>query len=90
MTAVKAMTVTNGHTVSLNPAYGYPRFMLLSCRILTTSGFVDLFGMRSQIGSTSGPSRSPAPSHPQHHTKLDANQPRQLAVMVKKYKGDAP
>ena len=24
--------------------------------------------MSSQIGSTSGPSRSPAPSHPQHHT----------------------
>ena len=29
---------------------------------------VDLFDMRSQIGSTSGPSRSPAPSQPQHHT----------------------
>jgi hypothetical protein len=26
-------------------------------------------GSASQIGSTSGPSKSPAPSHPQHQTK---------------------
>jgi len=33
------------------------------------SGMLDLLDIFSQIGSTSGPSRSPAPSHPQHHTK---------------------
>ena len=32
--------------------------------------------MSSQIGSTSGPSRSPAPSHPQHHTVGRDKEPR--------------
>lgn len=41
---------------------------LRSCRTTTASTWVDLNGIRSQIGSTSGPSRSPAPSQPQHHT----------------------
>ena len=42
--------------------------ILLSCRTLTASGLDELFGICSHIGSTSGPSRSPAPSQPQHHT----------------------
>lgn len=45
----------------------------LSCPRLTrtASGDEDLFGILSQIGSTSGPSRSPAPSQPQHQTALN-------------------
>lgn len=37
-----------------------------SCRTIVGSNVV--LANASQIGSTSGPSRSPAPSHPQHHT----------------------
>ncbi len=49
-----------------NIAQTYKR--LRSWRTLTESAREDLFGMCSQMGSTSGPSRSPAPSHPQHQT----------------------
>jgi hypothetical protein len=41
----------------------------LRCRTWIASGEKVLFGIFSQIGSTSGPSKSPAPSHPQHHTR---------------------
>jgi hypothetical protein len=40
------------------------------CFTVIASVFVDLLDMRSQMGSTSGPSRSPAPSQPQHHTRI--------------------
>ena len=46
----------------------YAAFKSRRWRTLTTSGSVVRFGLCSQIGSTSGPSRSPAPSQPQHHT----------------------
>ena len=41
---------------------------LRSCLTLTASAVVVRLGIASQIGSTSGPSKSPAPSQPQHHT----------------------
>jgi hypothetical protein len=46
------------------PSIRIPR----SCLTVTLEGLPVLFGMCSQMGSTSGPSRSPAPSQPQHHT----------------------
>ena len=48
---------------------------LRSCLTFTASARVDLFDILSQIGSTSGPSKSPAPSHPQHHTVKPDRQP---------------
>lgn len=44
------------------------KLMLLSCLTVTLSGLILSFDILSQMGSTSGPSRSPAPSQPQHHT----------------------
>ena len=46
--------------------YSYSHIRL--CLIDTALEFIDLFGILSHTGSTSGPSRSPAPSQPQHHT----------------------
>jgi len=57
---------TSIHTVF--PDCPYYSCMLLSCLTCTELALVDLFGMASQMGSTSGPSKSPAPSQPQHHT----------------------
>jgi len=53
----------------------YPLFCVNPrlCLISTASGVELLFDIFSQMGSTSGPSRSPAPSHPQHHTIKNAN-----------------
>ena len=47
---------------------GYTHCKSLLCLTFTDSVVVDLFGIFSHIRSTSGPSRSPAPSQPQHHT----------------------
>jgi hypothetical protein len=49
-------------------------FKSLRCRTWIASGEAVLFGIFSQIGSTSGPSNTPAPSHPQHHTKERSDQ----------------
>lgn len=49
--------------------------MLRSCLTVIASVVVVRFGILSQIGSTSGPSRSPAPSQPQHQTVTESARP---------------
>jgi hypothetical protein len=53
--------------------HNYHPGIFLKCLTWIASSEKALSGIFSQIGSTSGPSRSPAPSHPQHQTVVSSN-----------------